>query len=150
MRAVAGIVLAALAALGGGGSAPIGPGGRVGPMTLARGTSADADLKLFDACDPVILKPGRYHRSCRVPAVRRLFVGYGDFEPTLKTLNDIWARTRWSLWLDGRAVRLHAFGTADRTLFAFPAAAARTWCCASGRCWSSERRRAATRCATGA
>ena len=91
-------------------------------MTLVRGTSVQADLKLFDSCDPVILKPGSVRRSCRVPHVRRLFVGYGEFEPTRKALARSWSRTRWSLWLDGRAVDLPAFGTSDRILYAFPAA----------------------------
>jgi hypothetical protein len=91
-------------------------------MTLARGTAADADLKFFDYCNPVILKPGRYHRTCIVPLARRVFIGYGDFEPSPKALDADWKRLKWSLWVDGVPVRLTAFGTSDRPLYAFPPA----------------------------
>ena len=33
-----------------------------------------------------------------------------------------WKQTKWKLWIDGRAVGLPAFGTADRVLHAFPPA----------------------------
>ena len=52
---------------------PLVPGDRVGNMLFVRGTAATADLKLFDICDPVILRTGRYVRSCgSVPGVKRL------------------------------------------------------------------------------
>ena len=119
------LLLAVAAMLGGGlggAGGPVGPGGKIGTMTVVRGTSLQADLKFFDLCDPVILKPGRYLRTCRVPRVRRLFIGYGDFEPTRKALERDWKQKRWSLWVDGRPVSLPAFGTSDRTLVSFPAA----------------------------
>ena len=55
--AVAFLVLAATA----GGAAelvPIGPGGKIGTMRLARGTVAEAGAKLFDFCDPIITPAG--------------------------------------------------------------------------------------------
>jgi hypothetical protein len=61
------------------------------------GTVHEADQKLFDSCNPVILKPGRYVRSCRVPRAQRLFIGYGVFEPTRKALDRDWQQTRWEL-----------------------------------------------------
>jgi len=33
-------------------------------MTLATATVATANQKLFDICDPVILRNGRYRRRC--------------------------------------------------------------------------------------
>ena len=49
-------------------------------MLFVRGTAATADLKLFDICDPVILRTGRYVRCIgSVPGVKRLFIGYGVF-----------------------------------------------------------------------
>jgi hypothetical protein len=104
------------------GASGLGPGGKIGPMRLAVGRSYQADLKLFDSCNPVILKPGRYTRSCRIPRVRRLFVGYGTFERTKTALVKEWKRTRWSLWVDSHAVTLPPFGTSDRSLYSFPAA----------------------------
>jgi hypothetical protein len=102
---------------------PIGPGGKIGTMRLARGTAAGADAKLFDFCDPVITRPGRYRRTCpRVPQFTRLFVGYGSFFTDPAVLDANWKSTRWQLWLDGRGVALRAFGTSDRTLVAFPPA----------------------------
>ena len=101
---------------------PVRPGGKIGTMTLVRGTPSEADEKFFDFCNPVILNPGPIRRSCRVPRVHRLFIGYGDFEPTRKALDAAWKHLKWSLWVDGRRVSLAPFGTSDRTLFAFPGA----------------------------
>jgi hypothetical protein len=118
-------VLVALTALVGGcgGSASsVEPGSKIGAMKLVRGTTSRADLKFFDVCNPIVVKPGEYRRSCRVPGVRRLFIGYGTFEPTKRGLEREWRQTRWALWVDGHRVDLPAFGTSDRTLFAFPPA----------------------------
>jgi hypothetical protein len=113
-------------AVSGGASAwsarPIGPGGKIGSMTLERGTARAADEKLFDFCNPVILKPGAVRRRCDVPGVHRLFVGYGDFEAKKSALERTWRTLSWSLWVDGRRIDLPAFGTSDRTLYRFPPA----------------------------
>jgi hypothetical protein len=96
-------VLVALTALVGGcgGSAgPAEPGSKIGAMKLVRGTTSQADLKFFDLCNPIILKSGQYRRSCHVPDVRRLFIGYGTFEPTRRSLERDWRQTRWDLWID--------------------------------------------------
>jgi hypothetical protein len=118
-------VLVALTALVGGcgGSAgPAEPGSKIGAMKLVRGTTSQADLKFFDLCNPIILKSGQYRRSCHVPDVHRLFIGLGTFEPTRRNLERDWRQTRWDLWVDGHRVDLPAFGTSDRTLYAFPPA----------------------------
>jgi hypothetical protein len=116
------VAVAVLGSAFGGSAGPIRPGGKIGPMTLERGTSSTADEKLFDFCNPVILRTGAVRRRCDVPRVRRLFVGYGDFEVTKPTLERIWRHLTWSLWIDGRRVDLQRFGTSDRTLYAFPPA----------------------------
>lgn len=104
------------------GDRPIRPGDHIGAMVLVRGTAARADHKLFDSCDPVILRSGRYSRRCGVvPRVKRLFIGYGSFAPPTE-IDAEWAASTWDLWFDRHRVVLSAFGTSDRTLFAFPPA----------------------------
>jgi hypothetical protein len=103
-------------------SSQLEPGDRVRGMVLAEGTVATADQKLFDICDPVIVKSGASYRRCgQVPRVRRLFVGYGLFAPP-HDIDAAWVPTRWTAWFDGRRIKLTAFGTSDRTLYAFPPA----------------------------
>lgn len=98
----------------------VAPGGRIGSMTLVRGTSVNADANIFDFCNPFILKAGRYHRTCHIGRVHRLFIGYGDFERTKKALDAAWRRLHWQAWVDGRPVRLAPFGTIDLPLNAPP------------------------------
>jgi hypothetical protein len=101
---------------------PLQPGDRVGQMTLAKATVATADEKLFDTCDPVILRRGTYRRRCaQLGRVRRLFIGYGLFAVP-REIGRLWATTTWLAWFDGRRVALQKFGTSDRTLYGFPPA----------------------------
>jgi hypothetical protein len=94
-------------------------------MRLVRGTQATAHHKLFDTCDPVILKSGGYSRRCSsVPRIKRLFVGYGVFAPP-REINKVWAPSTWTAWLDDRRIRLAAFGSSDRRLSHFPPAGGR-------------------------
>jgi hypothetical protein len=103
-------------------AAAIHPGDRVGTMRLVKGTEAAAQHKLFDTCDPVILKSGRYTRQCgSVPRVKRLFIGYGLFALP-GSINKVWAPSTWDAWFDGRRIQLRAFGWSDRKLFRFPSA----------------------------
>jgi hypothetical protein len=102
---------------------PVGPGDRIGTMTLVRGKEQTADIELWRYCDPDIRKPGRYRRTCSVPlVVQRLFIGYGEWELTRKALNSAWKQLKWDHWFDGRHVDLPRFGTSERTLHAFPPA----------------------------
>lgn len=107
-------------------SSVIRPGDRVGNMLLVRGTAATSDLKLFDICDPVILRPGRYVRACPpVPRVRRLFIGHGVFAAP-RAINRVWQSSAYTAWFDGRRIQLQAFGTSDRPLYSFPPAGYKT------------------------
>lgn len=98
---------------------PLVPGDRIGSMQVARAAEIDGPA-LFPPCEPLILQPGRYRRACTVRATPRLFIGYGDFRPTLPALNRAWRSEQWQLYVDGHEVFLRAFGTADRTLFQYP------------------------------
>jgi hypothetical protein len=96
----------------------VGPGGKLGTMTLVRGREYEADAELWGGfCDPFTPTPGRYNRTCSVPRIHRLFIGYGDLEPTLKASRSVWKQLRWELWLDGRRIDLPRFGTSERTLY---------------------------------
>jgi hypothetical protein len=101
---------------------PIGPGGKIGTMTLVRGIESKADDELWRFCAPDIPKPGTYHRTCFVPRIERLFIGYGDWERTRKALDSAWKQLKWDLWFDGRRVDLPRFGTSERTLYYYPPA----------------------------
>jgi hypothetical protein len=88
---------------------PVGPGDRIGRMTLVRGKEQTADIELWKYCDPDIRKPGRYRRTCSVPlVVQRLFIGYGEWELTRKALNSVWKQLKWDHWFDGSPRRLAA------------------------------------------
>jgi len=100
---------AALAA----GQRPVEPGGKIGAMTVVRGATYDADLVMLAACPATFTKPGKYHWSCSLPRVPRLYIGVSHFAHTQKELEISWKRERWSLWVDGRPVDLPHFGTSD-------------------------------------
>ena len=126
MRRFLGFVVLASSALAlvgfGATTGPLKPGDRIGAMTLSRGTAATADWKLFDTCDPVILRAGTYRRRCaQVGRVRRLFIGYGLFAAP-REIGRVWAETTWRAWFDARPLALQRFGTSDRMLYAFPPA----------------------------
>ena len=98
---------------------PVRPGGKIGTMTLVRGIEGRADDEIWQFCKAAIPKPGRYRRRCFVPQVKRLFIGYGDWERTEKALDSVWRQLQWELWFDGRRVDLPRFGTSERTLYNF-------------------------------
>jgi hypothetical protein len=122
-RGSAGVLLlavtVALLAAGSRSSPPaLGPGSKIGTMTLVRGNEHEADQELWGAyCDPLTLKPERYNRTCRaVPRIVRLFIGYGDLESTMKASASAWKKLKWESWLDGHPIDLPRFGTDVRTL----------------------------------
>jgi hypothetical protein len=98
---------------------PTGPGGKIGAMTLVRGSEYEADAELWGGfCEPFTPEPRRYNRTCRVvPRIHRLFIGYGDLEPTMKASTSAWKQLKWNLWVDGHPIDLPRFGTSERTLY---------------------------------
>jgi hypothetical protein len=117
-RSTAALIIAGVLVSAANGSSAGGlrPGDAVGSMRLARGTAATA-LKLFDICNPIPTSP-QATQCGRVPRVKRLFIGYGSFDLPRK-IDALWRKTKWNAWIDGRPIDLAAFGSSDRTLFAF-------------------------------
>jgi hypothetical protein len=113
------VAMALLAAGFRGMPAPVGPRGTIGAMTLVRGSEFEADGELWGGyCDPFTPTPGRYTRTCRVmPRIHRLFIGYGDLEPTMKASASAWKQLKWQMWLDGHTIDLPPFGTDVRKLY---------------------------------
>jgi len=102
------------------------PGGHVGSITLADDALDSSAVDFFEACRPDVAKPGVYRRSCSLPFSKRLFIGWGDFETSTAKLDAVWSTIRWRAYLDGRRIDLPAFGTEDRTLYAYPPAGGKT------------------------
>ena len=116
MRAALAAVAAATLLVGCGSHSALRPGDHVGSAKLVVGSEATG-VTLFGRCNPVIKKPGVYHRSCGLRRSAALFVGYGVSKPHLATLDAEWKRTSWSAWLDGHRIALRRFGTTDIRAF---------------------------------
>ena len=94
---------------------PVEPGGKIGAMTVVRGHDYDADINVNSVCAAWIPRAGKYHRSCSVPKVPRLYIGVGWAAPPQKEreLDNVWKQFRWRLSVDGRPVDLPRFGAYD-------------------------------------
>ena len=93
---------------------PVEPGGKIGAMAVVRGDAYNADEVMWvDGCGGSISKAGKYHRSCSVPKVPRIYIGASWAESTQEELAKVWKHERWRLWVDGRPVDLPHFGTSD-------------------------------------
>jgi hypothetical protein len=94
----------------GGGQTILRPGDEADGMRLT--TATGADTKIFGTfCDPIIVKPGTYARTCQVPELQRLMIGYGNLATSAELLEQGWQAGRWQLYLDGQRVDLATFGT---------------------------------------
>lgn len=109
------------------GTDAVDPGTSVNGMVVVQGLAREADAALFGYyCDPVVLTPGRRTRACSLPlpAVRRIFVGYGIWAVSKQRLDSLWTAytRRTNTWIDGRRVSLARFGHSDRWLLNYIAA----------------------------
>jgi hypothetical protein len=111
---------------------PIGPGGKIGPMTLVREIEPKADDELWRFCAPAIPKPGTYHRTCFVPHIERLFIGYGDWERTRNALDSVWKQLKWTSGSTVAASTYRASAPPSGSSTAFHRLEARTRSFASG------------------
>jgi len=80
-------------------------------------------------CDPIVLQPGTYTRTCGDVARWHgpLLIGHGTLADSPKDLEQIWQAQRWELYLDGRPVNLAAFGTLPDRHYFEPALGREVW-----------------------
>jgi Protein kinase domain len=92
-----------------------GPVVTIHGMRLTRGFGSERDI--YEFCNPYREGTGAVRRSCTVPPVLALGIGYGIFEATKAKLAAAWRPWDWELYLDGERIDLAAFGTIpDREL----------------------------------
>jgi len=134
-RWIVGATLATALAVAAGASAEnlgteaIDPGHPVNGMLVVQGLESEADVSLFSPfCDPIVTKPGHESRTCTAlpPGSKRIFAGYGIWGTSRKIVDDAWHKRAWSMWIDGRRVRLGRFGTTERWIGGFAPANGRT------------------------
>ncbi len=89
------------------------PGDSVGEMVLEIAQDDTGDI--YNHCSPFIVEsdPAVIVRTCNVPEVGYLFIGYGEMAGSLEELDSFWNNESWELYFDGNAVDLHAFGYFD-------------------------------------
>jgi len=96
-------------------SSSLQPGAVIGEMLLeiAQGEASEPDI--FNHCSPLIAEsdPNVIVRTCNVPEIPYIFIGYGDIGDSIDGLNASWNTETWQLYFDGYAVDLPAFGFFD-------------------------------------
>jgi predicted esterase len=93
----------------------IQPGDMIGEMKLVIAKDETGEPSIHNTCAPIITDsdPAVIVRTCNVPHIPYLFIGYGELAETLEDLNTIWEEEGWKMYLDGRAINLSAFGHFD-------------------------------------
>ncbi len=91
------------------------PGDTLGGMKLIIARDETGEPSIYNNCAPLITDsdPSVIVRTCGVPLIPYLFIGYGDLGETPEKLNTIWNNEGWEMYLDGQAVDLPAFGYFD-------------------------------------
>lgn len=77
-----------------------------------------AEPSIFNPCSPFITDsdPSIIVRTCSVPQMAYLFIGYGDFADSTEELDSEWNNEAWELYFDGNPVDLASFGYFDSPL----------------------------------
>lgn len=93
----------------------IQPGNTIGQMVIEIAKDDTGEPSIFDFCSPIITEsdPAVIVRTCSVPQISYIFIGYGEFADTREELDSIWNNETWELYFDGVAVNLTAFGYFD-------------------------------------
>ena len=93
----------------------IEPGEKLGQMVLEIAKDETGEPSIFNFCSPFIAEsdPAIIVRTCRVPQLPYIFIGYGEVAGSLAELDSIWSKETWSLYFDGTPVNLTSFGYFD-------------------------------------
>ncbi len=96
-------------------SSPIQPGNTIGQMVIEIAKDETGEPSIFNSCPPIITEsdPAVIVRTCSVPQMSYVFIGYGEYASTSEELDSIWNNETWELYFDGIAVDLTAFGYFD-------------------------------------
>ena len=91
------------------------PGDSVGEMILVVAKDEAREPDIFNYCSPMIAEsdPKVMIRTCNVPLVSYIFIGYGDLANSLEEMDSSWSSEIWQLYIDGQAVDLPAFGVLE-------------------------------------
>jgi len=93
----------------------IRPGGTLGEMVLEIAKDETGEPDVYNYCSPIITDsdPRVLVRTCQVPQLPYLFIGYAELANTQDELESLWAAETWQLYFDENAVDLEAFGFFD-------------------------------------
>jgi len=93
----------------------IQPGEAVGEMILVVAKDEAREPDIFNYCSPFVAEsdPKVIIRTCTVPQIPYIFIGYGELASSLEEMDLVWSTETWQLHLDGYAVDLPAFGFFD-------------------------------------
>ncbi len=82
-------------------------------LEIAQGEASEPSI--FNHCSPYIAEsdPKVTVRTCNVPEIPYIFIGYGEIGNTIEALDAAWNAETWQLYFDGFAVDLPAFGFFD-------------------------------------
>ncbi|HLO18126.1 MAG TPA: PHB depolymerase family esterase, partial [Anaerolineales bacterium] len=96
-------------------------GDALGKMVFVIAKDESGEPSIFNSCSPFVSDsdPAVMVRTCSVPQIPYLFIGYGDLETSLEELDSVWENEAWELYFDGNAVDLTAFGYFDIDLGEF-------------------------------
>jgi predicted esterase len=93
----------------------IQPGEAIGDMVMIIAKDEIGQPDIFAHCSPYIAEsdPKIIIRTCNVPQIPYIFIGYGDMASSVEELDSSWSAETWQLYLDGYSVDLPAFGFFD-------------------------------------
>ena len=91
------------------------PGEAIGEMVLEIAKDETGEPSIFNFCSPIITEsdPAIIVRTCSVPQLSYIFIGYGEFAGSLEELDSIWNNETWELYFDGHPVNLSTFGVVN-------------------------------------
>ena len=91
------------------------PGKTLGEAVLETAKDETGEPDVFTYCDPIIAEsdPRVMVRTCNVPQLPYLFIGYGELANTQEELESLWKTKSWHLYFDEHAVDLASFGFFD-------------------------------------